>query len=115
MKHFKRSEFRCPCCGIEHMVDSFLERLDNARDIAQVAFKINSGYRCPIHNQKVGGSATSSHLMGIASDIAATSSAPRFKIVKALIASGISRIGIAKTFIHADDDASKDQGVIWLY
>jgi hypothetical protein len=33
----------------------FLRLLDNARQIAGIPFKINSGFRTPKHNEKVGG------------------------------------------------------------
>ena len=37
------------------------------------------------------------------------------KIVQALLTAGFTRIGIASTFIHADDDPSKPQNLIWTY
>jgi hypothetical protein len=35
--------------------------------------------------------------------------------VAALIASGFTRIGIADTFIHVDNDPVKTPAVVWLY
>jgi hypothetical protein len=37
------------------------------------------------------------------------------QIVRGLLDAGFTRIGIAKTFIHADDDAESPQQVMWLY
>jgi zinc D-Ala-D-Ala carboxypeptidase len=115
-KYFKREEFSCDCCGDNLMVDSFIEMLDKAREIAGIPFKINSGYRCVEHNKKSKrSSATSSHLKGIAADIECLNGIGRYAIVMALKEVGINRIGIADTFIHADIDITKPQGTIWLY
>lgn len=100
-------------CG--NMNQEFLLKLDRAREVAQIPFKINSAYRTPEHNAKIGGKPNSSHLKGLAVDISATDSIQRFTILKALIDTGFNRIGIAKTFIHVDDDKSKSPEVVWLY
>lgn len=91
-----------------------LDRLDVARGGAGIPFKINSGYRTKEHNKKVGGSKTSSHLGGWAVDIHCTDSRSRERIVHHLIMAGFQRIGIAKTFVHADIDPHK-QPALWLY
>lgn len=95
----------------------FVKKLDRARRNAGVPFNINSGYRCPLHNEskEVGGKPDSAHIYGVAADIQAKHSRPRFKILKSLFAVGFHRIGIAKTFIHVDDDITKDPEVVWLY
>jgi hypothetical protein len=36
-------------------------------------------------------------------------------VVNALLKAGFKRIGVAKTFIHADDSETHDQEVMWLY
>ena len=78
MKNFSISEFDSPDVpnsGI-NMDKTFLQMLDDARGIAGIPFKINSGYRTPEHNKKVGGklktptSKGSSHMYGLAADIA---------------------------------------------
>lgn len=82
---------------------------------------ITSGVRTPEHNLMVGGSATSSHLLGLACDISDNNKGRdmqpdlRFDILSRLLVYGVPRIGIAKTFIHFDIDPSKPQGVVWLY
>lgn len=115
MKNFTIEEFACPCCGEAPMSASFLSAIDRARDLAGVPFVINSGYRCPAHNKKVGGKANSSHLSGTAADIKATDSRSRFKIMEALIDVGFDRIGVAGSFIHADNDQTKAPDVMWVY
>ena len=114
LKYFKLSEFDdAPGTG-KNMKKEFLTKLDKARAIADVPFKITSGYRSKETNKRVGGVSTSSHLKGLAADISCKDSSTRQKIVNALIQAGFTRIGIADTFIHCDTDKDK-QDAIWLY
>lgn len=115
MRYFASKEFDCSCCGENHMDRETLEMLDTARAYAEVPFKINSGWRCEKHNKAVGGKKNSAHIWGKAVDIAAPDSRSRFWIVYGLIQAQFIRIGIAKTFIHADTDHNKDKEVVWLY
>lgn len=97
------------------MYGSFLTRLDNAREFAGVPFVINSGYRCPKHNAEIGGVDDSSHVWGVAADIAARTSDQRFHILRGLLLAGFRRIGFGDGFLHADTDEDKPQDVIWTY
>ena len=93
----------------------FLHKLDRARAIAKTPFKITSGYRTKEHNEKVGGRVGSSHLKGIAVDLACNNSVERSKILKGLFEAGLGRrVGIASNFIHVDADYDKP-AAIWLY
>ena len=117
LRHFKLSEFDSPDqvgSGVK-MKPEFLQKLDNARTLAGVAFRINSGYRTPAHNAKVGGVADTSHCGGWAADIACSDGNLRFKIIDSLLKSGIQRIGVADSFIHCDCDPTKPAQVIWTY
>lgn len=105
-KYFKEIE--------TNMSKEFLFVLDEAREIAGIPFIINSAYRSPEHPLSIK-NPSSSHIKGLAVDIKATDSKTRFKIVKALIEVGFTRIGIADTFIHVDLDLDKTQNVIWTY
>ncbi len=76
MKHFKEGEFACRCCGelpeaarnnVKALVDHVLDPL---REAYGQPIRVNSGFRCPKHNQAVGGVANSQHLRGEAADIA---------------------------------------------
>ena len=112
--HFEKWEFACKCgCGTNIISNTLVNKLDVARAISGVGFKINSGCRCENHNRSVGGSSTSSHKKGFAVDIKAEDSATRFRILKALIAVGFNRIGIYKTFIHVDIDPDKPSYLTW--
>ena len=97
------------------MSPSTLERFDKAREIAGIPFVVNSAYRTEQHEKNMGRTGTSSHITGRAMDIACNDSVSRWKIVQALQQAGFNRIGIARTFVHADDDPDKAGNVIWVY
>jgi uncharacterized protein YcbK (DUF882 family) len=120
LKHFLLSEFDSPDekGSGSKMNEDFLKKLDAARTIANVPFKINSGFRTAAKNKAEGGKPDSAHLTGNAADIDLPNtggSRLRFVVVAALIQAGFNRIGIANGFIHVDNDPTKDKNVIWLY
>jgi len=117
LKYFKLSEFDSPdkTGSGKNMDSTFLEMLENARENANIPFKINSGFRTKKRNKKIGGVANSSHLKGLAVDIKCVDSRSRFIIINSLLDSGFTRIGVAKTFIHVDLDYNKSPQVIWTY
>jgi hypothetical protein len=121
-KYFETSEFDSPDIigsGV-NMDNDFMEMLEHAREIAGIPFKVNSGFRSENHNARVGGvskSSTnrgSSHLYGFAADLSCTNSKDREVIIRCLVEAGFRRLGIAKTFIHVDNDPHKPNAV-WLY
>jgi len=123
LKYFTLDEFDCPTLpnsGI-NMDSDFLQKLDNARHIGGIVFKINSGYRTKEHHEaiykKLGKEPTkSAHLIGKAADIHCADSKSRFIILSALLDAGFTRIGISSTFIHCDTaEKGKSQQVIWTY
>ena len=101
--------------NLDKMDKTFLLRLDEARERAGIPFVINSAYRTPEHNAKIGGKPNSSHLKGLAGDISVTNSRQRFIVLNALLEVGFTRIGIADTFLHVDLDNGKSKEVIWTY
>jgi hypothetical protein len=114
--YFTEKEFACKCgCGRAEMMPSTLAKLITARHMAKIPFHITSGFRCEAHNKAVGGKSEGAHTSGYAVDIEASTSPSRFVIVKHLMDAGFHRIGIGKTFIHADDDPSKPANVMWVY
>ena len=122
MKYFQTSEFDSPLekGSGSRMDKTFLEMLDKARDRASVPFKITSGYRVPADIERLlkrgyKVSKNSSHLKGLAADIAILDSVTRYKVIEGLLYAGFTRIGIADTFIHVDCDPDKPQNVIWTY
>ncbi len=52
-KYFKEIEY--------NMDAEFLAKLDKARELANIPFTINSAYRSPEQNARVGGKPNSSH------------------------------------------------------
>ena len=116
LRYFDTSEFDCPIAGQGDKMDkNFLKLLDEARHIADVPFRITSGYRCPEHNKAVGGVPGSSHTKFVACDIHCDNSARRYLIVSSLMKVGLRRIGISDNFIHVDMDYDKPQKLIWTY
>ena len=121
MLHFETQEFNSPDLpnsGI-NMDNAFLQMLDDARGIAGIPFKITSGYRTKEYNKDLlkrgyKASKNSSHLIGKACDIAVGSGNERYIIINALIKAGFRRLGVAKTFIHCDNDETKNNS-IWTY
>jgi len=117
MKYFNYSEFDSPDVqGSGQMMDAkILMMLDQVRDKFDKPIHITSGFRTPQHNDEVGGKENSSHLKGLAVDIACNNSKDRFDLINCLLDVGFSRIGVASTFIHADIDPDKVKGVMWTY
>ncbi len=117
MRYFNYSEFDSPDVqGSGQLMDkTLLEMLDEVREIVGEPIIITSGFRTPAHNEAVGGAENSSHLKGLAVDIACDNSIDRFDLINCLLDVGFSRIGVAKTFIHADIDPDKSNGVMWTY
>ena len=99
--YFTVEEEWCPCCHSGGLLPDFRDKLNKARELAGIPFILNSAFRCTGHNKDVGGSCTDSR--------------SRWLIVQALIAVGFNRIGIAKSFIHVDDDMTKEPNLIWEY
>jgi uncharacterized protein YcbK (DUF882 family) len=92
----------------------FVALLDRARGMAGVPFIITSGLRSPDQNKNIGGVEDSAHLFGLAVDLLCRDDLSRFKIVKALISLGVSRIGIySDGHIHCDVSTTLPQGVMW--
>lgn len=116
-KYFNASEFRrcSPACDISQMSPAFLALLDRVREAAGIPLVLNCAYRSVAYEKKKGRSGNSAHTRGLAVDIRCNTSANRYKIIRAALECGISRIGVGKTFVHLDSDPSLVQGVIWDY
>lgn len=108
----------CAHCGEMKLNDAFMQKVVEIRRAIGRPFMVTSGYRCPEHNNKVSKSGlTGPHTTGRAMDVAADSRL-RYLIVEQALIQGMTRIGIARTFIHLDDltlvDGYADK-VIWTY
>ena len=68
-KNFKVSEFACKHCGENKIDQRVLNMAQVIREELGVPVKVNSGYRCPVHNANVGGAKKSNHMKGLAADL----------------------------------------------
>lgn len=114
-RYFQEKEFtRCtPPCKLSDMDEAFMYKLDEARDLCDFPFIVNSAFRTKSYELSKGRKGTSSHCKGLAMDIACASSFVRQSILSSLIKVGFRRIGIYPTFIHVDLDEDKISAV-WL-
>ena len=125
LRYFKKdlSEFDSPDqpgSGKENMNMDFVKRLDQARSLAGIPFKITSGFRTKEYNldlEKKGyhTAKNSAHMEGLAADISTPDSRSRYKIIRSLMDVGFTRYGIGETFIHVDCSTTKSQDVVWDY
>ena len=116
-KYFTYEEFDSPDVqgSGQMMSKKLISILDSIREELGTPLRITSGYRTPAHNEAVGGTSKSSHLKGLAVDIACSKSKERFSLIRELLEHGVDRIGVGDTFIHADIDDDKSPNVIWTY
>ena len=68
-EYFSLYEFECPCCRRVMLSPDLFTRLNHLRMVINRSIYINSGYRCPEENKRVGGVSGSYHLLGMAVDI----------------------------------------------
>ena len=111
-KNFKLKEFECKCgCDmpleVYENIIKLASQLQFLRDYTGRPITINSAYRCPEHNAKVGGSKTSQHLLGKAADITIQSLKPAevYALIEELIDMGHmlqGGLGLYDTFVHID-------------
>jgi uncharacterized protein YcbK (DUF882 family) len=115
-EHFTKEEFACRCgCESGEISMILVDALEYTRVLYGKPMRINSGLRCLSHNRKIGSRDTSSHIKGVAADIACNDSKTRLELVKHLLRDGeFTRLGLHDSFIHVDVDEDKPNG-IFLY
>lgn len=111
-KNFKKSEFDSKDGAVMPLdvfanVQRLAEALQVLRDAIGKPISINSGYRSPAHNKRIGGAKNSQHLKGTAADIVVSGMSPLEvkKVVEKLISEGkvwFGGIGRYNTFLHLD-------------
>jgi hypothetical protein len=115
-RNLDSSELVCKCgCGFSVKNEYHIDKLQAARTLAGIGFKIKSWCRCKKHNKIEGGTDKSDHLTGEGTDIECLNSVVRHKILKAAYAVGFRRIGEGKTFIHLGTAKRNPQDVHWQY
>ena len=83
-----------------------LARLDILRDLIGKPLYINSGYRDPIHNARVGGAPMSMHKYGRAFDIS-IKNVDKFELERLAKKVGFTGFGYYNTFLHVDTGRSR--------
>lgn len=103
-EHFCVKEFRCsdgtdPVCIDEGLVDI----LEFVRSKFGKPVFINSGYRTPLHNEKIGGAKFSQHIYGRAADIVVDGVKP--EVVYNFLCEVFPKsygFGLYSSFVHVD-------------
>ena len=113
-EHFSKLELSCPCCGVMGMDQEFMDILEAVRKEYGKPMKLNSSFRCDVHNASINAKSSSSHRLGLAVDIACEGSRQRYDLIRHLL-KHVTRMGIGEEFLHADNDLNKSPNVIWTY
>ena len=114
MKYFDKSEFN----NFEMMDEKLLSMLDKMRGIYGYPIKITSDYRSPEHPIEAAKEQPGEHAYGAAVDIVSDVGGKTFRLVKAAIEVGFTRIGISrkKGFIHLGIGyPGAPEKTIWTY
>jgi hypothetical protein len=67
--HFSKAELACHCCGELKIDQGLIDALEQLCSLAGREIVIQDGYRCPAHNQEMGGVTDSEHTRGLAADV----------------------------------------------
>lgn len=103
--HFSTSEFACHDCGKCEVSPRLIDALEQLRALGQEPIIVNDGYRCPEHNEAVGGVSGSQHTLGLAADvrIGALTLQQQYDRAKSISAFSGGGIGVYDGgFIHVD-------------
>ena len=114
MKYFEESEFN----EFEKMDPKLLEMLDALRENYGYPIKLTSTYRSPDHPIEARKSKPGEHAYGAAVDIACVGGEATFRLVKAAIEVGFTRIGISRknNFVHVGIGyPGAPETTIWTY
>lgn len=107
-EHFTADELECPCgkCDGGTMAPSFMVRLVELRKHIGFSFPVSSAFRCPSHNEAVGGASKSYHLKGRAVDIE-LSHDQAYQVIAAAKKFGFRGVGVNQKgggrFVHLDN------------
>ena len=105
VEFFTRKEFDSPDVvgSGDNMNPDFIKMLAVMRRLCAFPFKINSGYRTPEHNRKIGGAKGSLHVRGLAADIHAPNGQMKYAIVQAAMLIQMRGIIVYENFVHVDN------------
>ena len=114
MKYFEEFEFS----QFDKMDPALLAMLDDLREEYGYPIKLTSTYRSPDHPIEAKKSKPGEHAYGAAVDIACVGGEATFKLVKAAIEVGFTRIGISRknNFVHVGVGyPGAPETTIWTY
>lgn len=116
-QNFTLREFKCKdgTRVPDHLMDNVIELAENLQELREFLgepIKVNSSYRTPEHNQSVGGSVRSQHLLAKAADIRVKDidTEDLYLIIEKLIEQGCMKeggLGLYNTFVHYDIRGTK--------
>lgn len=109
-EHFTRRELDCHCgCDAPQVVEQNLARVAASLELLRVKLgnaplHINSGYRCPAYNQRIGGAKQSQHMEGKAADLSGRRTSPTaiYQAAETIPAFKAGGIGRYDFFTHVD-------------
>lgn len=105
--NFRVKEFKCNDGSDQILIDDELvEKLQVIRSYYGRAVIINSGYRTPAYNKKIGGATNSQHCLGKACDIHLNGIKPTelFEFAKKI---GFTGVGLYSWGVHVDTRPNK--------
>ncbi|MCG9970978.1 YcbK family protein [Christiangramia crocea] len=116
-EHFNLSEFEShdgaeTPCDVKVNLKELALNLEVLRAHLDVPVMVNSGYRSPYHNKRIGGAPKSQHLLGKAADIRTLKYSPRMihAAIEQLISEGKMKqggLGLYQNFVHYDIRGTK--------
>lgn len=114
--NFPKSEFDCKHSSQNDMKHEFMVVLQAIRN-EYGPMRVTSGFRHPTHPIEARkGHANGEHTKGMCCDVGCNNGADRYRLITIALKHGITRIGIAKTFVHIGLGApGLPNCVIWEY
>ncbi len=116
-QYFKKSELDCKHTGENNMQHEFMLILEAIRKEYNKSMRVTSGFRSkkhPIEAKKL--HSKGEHTTGNCADIYCDNGSDRFKLITIALKHGITRIGVAATFLHLGiGSTGLPNYVIWDY
>jgi zinc D-Ala-D-Ala carboxypeptidase len=115
--NFSAAEFNCRHTGQNEMQHEFMVKLQALRTEFGRSMTITSGYRHPTHPIEARKThSNGEHTQGNCCDVACTDGATRYRLIQLALKHGITRIGVAKNFLHFGiGGRGLPNNVIWDY
>jgi zinc D-Ala-D-Ala carboxypeptidase len=113
--NFPKHEFDCSFSGRNEMKHEFMTVLQAIRN-EYGPMSISSGFRHSTHPIEAKKMRPGEHTFGMCADVRCNNGADRYRLITIALKHGITRIGIAKTFVHIGLGApTVPNNVIWEY